>query len=225
MEHQAKERLTGAVLLVVLLVLLVPELLTGPHRAPPPTPAQPDQAPMRSYTIDLGDSPHANNAPVAASTAVVTPASEPAPTVHAASEPVPVPRDAAATVASAPAAESTSQAPAEEHAAVEVPAAVAPQAAEPTVSHTESHAADAETEHSPAAWTVQLGLFSNRLNAVHLVANMKSQGFSATISEITKKGHKLFRVRVGAEKDRAGAQKLLNRLKAAGVKGAEIAPR
>ncbi len=47
-------------ILVVLLVLLVPELLTGPRAVPSPTPVQPDQAPMRSYTMDLGESPHAN---------------------------------------------------------------------------------------------------------------------------------------------------------------------
>jgi cell division septation protein DedD len=38
-------------------------------------------------------------------------------------------------------------------------------------------------------------------------------------------GRKLFRVRVGAEKDRAAAQKLLGRLKAVGEKGAEIVSR
>ncbi len=70
MEQQAKERLTGGAILVVVLVLLVPELLTGPRPAPPPVPAQPDQAPMRSYTMDLGDSTHAGSAPVAHGTDV-----------------------------------------------------------------------------------------------------------------------------------------------------------
>jgi len=53
-----KERLTGAIILVALLVLLVPELLTGPSRsvrsAQPVTTAA-DGAQMRSYTIDLAD--------------------------------------------------------------------------------------------------------------------------------------------------------------------------
>jgi DedD protein len=52
-----KERLTGAIILVALLVLLVPELLTGPSRSvrmeQPATTA--DGAQMRSYTIDLAD--------------------------------------------------------------------------------------------------------------------------------------------------------------------------
>jgi cell division septation protein DedD len=190
LEQQAKERLTGGVILVVLLVLLVPELLTGPRPTPQSAPAQPDQAPMRSYTMDFGESVHANSAPVAASTTVPS-ASEPA-----AAQPH------TATVAPAPAPSPTQTAP---------PAAPAPPARAP--------------EHSTAGWTVQLGTFSSRENAAHLVAGLKSHGFSASIAEATKSGHKLYRVRVGAERDRAAAQKLLARLRAAGEKGGEIVPR
>jgi cell division septation protein DedD len=50
-----KERLTGAIILVALLVLLVPELLTGPSASSAAKPAEPEGAPMRSYTIDLAD--------------------------------------------------------------------------------------------------------------------------------------------------------------------------
>ena len=50
-----KERLTGAIILVALLVLLVPELLTGPESSSPAKPAGPEGAPFRSYTIDLAD--------------------------------------------------------------------------------------------------------------------------------------------------------------------------
>ena len=210
MEQQAKQRLTGGVILVVLLVLLVPELLTGPRPPPQPTPVQPDQAPMRSYTMDLGDSVHANSAPVAASTTVPSaPASVPAPEVTP-------PR--AATVASAPTPRPPTQtaAPA---------AATAPLARAPAAAPTHAAPADKSSEHSAAVWTVQLGTFSSRENAAHLVTSLKSHGFSASIAESTKSGHKLYRVRVGAERDRASAQKLLARLKAAGQKGADIVPR
>lgn len=50
-----KERLTGAIILVALLVLLVPELLTGPESKQPARPAGADGAQLRSYTIDLQD--------------------------------------------------------------------------------------------------------------------------------------------------------------------------
>jgi DedD protein len=71
-----KERLTGAIILVVLIVLLVPELLSGPSRsAPAPAsttqPAAPssEEPPLRSYTIDLADEPHAAASPSNDSTA------------------------------------------------------------------------------------------------------------------------------------------------------------
>jgi cell division septation protein DedD len=53
-----KERLTGAIILVALIVLLVPELLTGPVRsatAPQPAATSAEESPLRSYTIDLAD--------------------------------------------------------------------------------------------------------------------------------------------------------------------------
>jgi DedD protein len=52
-----KERLTGAIILVAILVLLVPELLTGPSRSvrTEQPPASVEGAQMRSYTIDLAD--------------------------------------------------------------------------------------------------------------------------------------------------------------------------
>ena len=54
-ETQVKERLTGAVILVALIVLLVPELLTRPgrRRAAGGAPSSADEPAMRSYTIDL----------------------------------------------------------------------------------------------------------------------------------------------------------------------------
>jgi cell division septation protein DedD len=201
LEQQAKQRLTGGVILVVLLVLLVPELLTGPRPQPKPTPAQPDQAPMRSYTMDLGDAGRANSAPVAASTAV-PPASEPA--VRAAPPSAP---------ASAPAPEATHTPP--------QPAATVSRTVPPPAAPTPR----APVAHGTAGWTVQLGTFSSRENAAHLVAGLKSHGFSASIAAATRGAHKLYRVRVGEERDRAAAQKLLARLRAAGEKGGEIVPR
>jgi len=58
-----KERLTGAIILVVLIVLLVPELLSGPRGPSVPVPAgtapsSSEEPPLRSYTINLGDDSH-----------------------------------------------------------------------------------------------------------------------------------------------------------------------
>jgi DedD protein len=61
-----KERLTGAIILVVLIVLLVPELLSGPKGPSAPVPAGPapnssEEPPLRSYTINLGDDSHSRS--------------------------------------------------------------------------------------------------------------------------------------------------------------------
>jgi DedD protein len=71
-----KERLTGAIILVALLVLLVPELLTGPSEKPPATPAVTEGAPLRSYTIDLQNEVITRQPPSAPATAVDDPAGE-----------------------------------------------------------------------------------------------------------------------------------------------------
>lgn len=52
MDSRAKQRLTGAVILVALFVLLVPELLTGPGKDAAPA-ASTDEEGVRHYVIDL----------------------------------------------------------------------------------------------------------------------------------------------------------------------------
>ena len=71
MERRFKERLIGAIILVALMVLLVPEFLSGPHpaaTAPSPSP----EASMRTYTVDvahIATAPPAPQPPHAASSA------------------------------------------------------------------------------------------------------------------------------------------------------------
>lgn len=52
MDRHAKERLTGAVMLVALVVIVVPALLSGPHRKVQPP--EPSGAGTREMVIDLG---------------------------------------------------------------------------------------------------------------------------------------------------------------------------
>jgi DedD protein len=72
-----KERLTGAVILVAILVLLVPELLTGPGPRSPVKPAGAEGAPLRSYTIDLADDAARRTASAPTSAPVTEAAGEP----------------------------------------------------------------------------------------------------------------------------------------------------
>ena len=67
-----KERLTGAIILVVLIVLLVPELLSGPSRsvpAPQAAATSSEEPPLRSYTINLADDSHSADSSVGTSNA------------------------------------------------------------------------------------------------------------------------------------------------------------
>jgi cell division septation protein DedD len=90
-----KERLTGAVILVSLFVVVVPELLSGPIRPASRThgPASSaEEPPLRSYTISLADEPHGSSLEMqpASAPASPAPAAEPASAARAA-EPVPGP--------------------------------------------------------------------------------------------------------------------------------------
>jgi cell division septation protein DedD len=109
-----KERLTGAILLVALIVLLVPELLTGPVRSAPPVvvPASTEEPPLRSYTITLGEDARTHGAaqpssaapqPVAAPEALATPAAAPAAALPTASPAPPAATPAAPTASTTPA--------------------------------------------------------------------------------------------------------------------------
>ena len=67
LELLVKERLTGAIILVVLIVLLVPELLSGPKhpvtQAPAAAASSGEEVPLRSYTINLADDTHPHGTP------------------------------------------------------------------------------------------------------------------------------------------------------------------
>ncbi|MGH8219716.1 MAG: hypothetical protein ACREUT_14315, partial [Steroidobacteraceae bacterium] len=55
MNSRIRERLTGAAILVAVIVLLVPELLSRPQHAAPRPVAVVDEAPVRSYTLSLSE--------------------------------------------------------------------------------------------------------------------------------------------------------------------------
>ena len=115
-----RQRLIGAVALVVIVVIVVPELLTGPRR---PTPQVEPAAQVRTVTIDLAAGERGTIArvppPAAAAPAAVTgatvPASAPAAPAAAASAsqatPATAPHPSAAVPAVAPPAVTAAKAP------------------------------------------------------------------------------------------------------------------
>jgi DedD protein len=75
MENRLKERLTGAAILVALIVLVVPELFHGQRDAAPgDTHGAGDGAARRSYVIDLKDSTAPAAAPVTTAAVAAAPA-------------------------------------------------------------------------------------------------------------------------------------------------------
>jgi DedD protein len=191
-----KERLTGAIILVALMVLLVPELLTGPIRSAPRTAAvtpSTEGAPLRSYTINLSDDAPAHNA-----------ASDSAPPES------PTPLEG--TPAAAPSVEAARVPPPPEPSAAPAGKGAAPPAT----------ASPASTgEGGSGAWVVQLGSFAQHANAERLARRVKAQGFRVSVSQESS-GRRLYRVRVGPAKDRSAATQLATQLQAAGHRGAVV---
>lgn len=214
METSIKHRITGAIILVALVVVLVPEMLSGP-RTPAatvpvnsinlPTSGTATSAPLRSIDIDVAErapgraslpaSTSGPQAPASASTAL--PASSGAPVAPQPALAVPAPAGA------------TPQA--------DAPPAVAPTAATPT----DATATDATA--TAGTYVVQVGSFASRTTADALAATLRRQGFAATVSRVQAGGRTLHRVRVGPASARAEADALRARLRTAGHSGSVVA--
>jgi DedD protein len=198
-----KERIIGAVVLVVFAVLVVPVFLDGPS----------DEQEIVSQSVML---PGQDTEERKRQTIVLerdreqpVPASQlPAPTQAA-----PVVREEASTPARD--AEKPVEKPAEEKAQkTEQPAAAsvstassAPAAAEPVA------------ESATGMFAVQLGSFSSQENAERLAADLRSQGYAAFLSQTTSGDRQLHRVRVGPQKDRESAEAVAAQLAKTGHSG------
>jgi cell division septation protein DedD len=199
-----KERLTGAIILVALIVLLVPALLTGPIRSAPQmlaaaSSASAEEPPLRSYTIHLADDARAHTAARASGP------EQPAPIgASAAAE------STAPAVAAAPVATPASAAAAPPSVRAPAPAAIA------TVTPPSASASS-----QSGTWMVQLGSFASRANAERLAQQLRARGFQMSVSQGST-GRRLYRVRAGPAASRAAAVQLAAKLHAAGHAGAIV---
>lgn len=204
MDTALKHRLTGAVILVLLAVLLLPELLTGSGQTSRArAAADAANGEERSIRIDLTEaasSPAAAAAPEANEPAAVALPVPPSPPVEA--EAAPAAPVAPATAVPAPVA----AVPAPVVAASAAPAAATPSAAAVPA----------------AAYYVQIGVFENKASARNLERKLRDKGFKPVVDEIQRSGKTLHRVRVGPEADRASANALRARLETAGHKGSVV---
>jgi DedD protein len=218
MDSRAKQRLTGAIILVAIFVLLVPELLTGPRSSDASAPTQTEDG-LRRYTIDLdGHAPAENTPPANAPAVELPPVAQRATPGEAAMPEVPVPeteipRTSASTVAAPAAAPPNNVATAPPKPAVEIPPAAPAQ---------NNVAPRPAATNERGNFAVQLGSFGSRENADRLVHDMTDKGFTAFVAPITSGGRELYRVRVGPARDRSAAEALAAQLRRVGQSGSIV---
>lgn len=190
MDRALKERIIGAIVLVLFVVIVVPVFLDGPGNDGQIVSEQvplPGQAGEESRTIVLERD---RTEPVPTATGNQNSPAADVPRQVEQQPPTPTAKTAAPPPASAPKA---------------APAAV-PQASPPTTSAT-------------GMWAVQLGSFSSQENADKLAAELRKQGFAAFLSDLSTDSGELHRVRIGPQKDRESAEAMAERLNKAGHKG------
>ena len=213
MDRRVKERLVGASILVVLIVLIVPELLSGPPAPAPARAGLPVSAPepVRNVTVDLATSK--------------APTPEPAAEAPASTAEHPEARSADAASADAASAAEGADSSIGNGAA---PAAPPPRAPAPAALETAAPAPMSAPAARPAAagrsWAVQLGSFASRANADKLVRQLKSQGFSVYVAQGGSGPSLRYRVRIGPMADRGAATQTMAKLKSAGQTASLVPP-
>ena len=196
MDNAVKERLVGAAVLVLLVVIVVPALLRGPRTQAPPAPPEGEQpmvpaGDLRVVEIDLaGAQPAASAEPMPAATEE--------------------------TVAAAPA-------PAPEQEGASGPAGASGTAATPAAEPPSAAQATPAAPGAGAGWAAQVAALSSQEAALKLVAELKGKGYPAFVLEHRAGGKVLYRVRVGPEAQRDRADALAERLRAEGLEPAVVA--
>jgi len=193
MDRALKERIIGATVLVLFVVLVVPVFLDGPpDRAEiiserVPLPGQEDQE-VRTVVLDRDRTQ-------------------------------PVPASSAEPEAAAPARAEAQPTKAATQPAAELEAPPARSEPEPLPKSPPATQVNGTTASSTGMWAVQLGSFGNEANAERLAADLRKQGFAAFLSRLNGDSGVLHRVRVGPQKDRESAEAMAERLQKAGHKG------
>jgi cell division septation protein DedD len=195
-DSSVKERLTGALIFVAAVIIVVPEMLLGPGNRSTAVEVAADVADAAAPVRTYSMPLEGGTESVAA---VAAPASPPEPVVETAQAAVPAPEALPEPPTSVPAAASASP--------------PAP-AAKPPV----------QERAATGNWWTQIGIFSSRENADRLAKRLRDAGFTIEVSKYVSGGKDMFRVRAGPVADRAEAQALLARLKAAGHSALLVAP-
>ena len=193
MERALKERIIGAVILVIFVVLVVPIFLDGPPADRDIVSERvllPGQEDQDTKTVVL-DRERSDPIPAASSSEVDvdTPSTTDSKTNNTPS-PTPVVQ------------QQTEEPP---------PAREAPAKQQTTTAE--------QPQSTTGMWAVQLGSFSNKQNAEKLAADLRKQGYAAFLSQLQTNSGQLHRVRIGPQKDRQSAEAMAARLLKVGHKG------
>jgi DedD protein len=201
MERTLKERIIGAAVLVIVVVLIVPVFLDGAEEnevvsTAVPLPGQSEQA-VRTIVLDRD---RTDPVPAAISNDNTPAAAAPKPTVVATNDKPEVVVEAKVEQEQVTATPPPAQEP--------KPATNAPAASSTTTGSS-----------TTGMWAVQLGSFSDQKNADRLAADLRKQGFAAFLITLPTDSGELHRVRIGPQKDRASAKAMAERLQKAGHPG------
>jgi cell division septation protein DedD len=184
MDRALKERVIGAIVLVIFAVLVVPVFLNGPST----------DTEIISESVTL---PGQNDEGTRQQRVVLK---------RNRTQPVP---QSLAEVKTEPTAQS------------KTPAESTPDVREKTPESTASKSIEARPASTQLTgmWAVQMGSFSEKVNAERLVADLGDDGFAAFMSQLSTSSGDLHRVRIGPQKDRASAESIAAQLHKAGHKG------
>ena len=204
MDRALKERVVGAIVLVVLAVLIVPVFLDGPSN---------DAENIKENIVLPGQDEQS-----AKQKTIVLERER--------SRPVPAPRNDEERAAQERQVTQIADAPTVKPAAVPVQQAAvekkpSPPPEKPKTTETKSPAvlSSSKTESTTGMWAVQLGSFSNQQNAERLAADLRKEGYAAFLSQLSSGSKQLHRVRIGPQKDRASAEAVAAKLQGAGHSG------
>lgn len=192
MDRALKERIIGAIVLVLFVVLVVPVFLDGPTNSGEiisESVPLPGQSGEENRTVVLERD---RTEPVPAATSNNAP---PEP------EPLAQPATTQSQAASTP------------------PPQEDPEPEPAQVAATATPVQNTQPASTTGMWAVQLGSFGNQENAEKLAADLRKQGFAAFLSQLSTGSDELHRVRIGPQKDRESAEAMAGRLQKAGHKG------
>ncbi len=202
MDRQLLERMVGAGVLVLALVIITPAILDGNRsetRVSRTTPLPDNDQPLRTHTI-RPDTP-AERPPVAQDIAPVTSSQSASGEIRKTTP-----------VSSSPVS-------------AEKPTTKKKQAPKPKPKPVVTKPPEKSVAKPPPVkpgpeWAVQLGSFASKENAQGLVDKVGEKGFSAYLLPLARSGRKtLYRVRVGSGGERNKAEELASALEKAGYPG------